>query len=107
MLRVHCAGWGSMVGAWALWTAQMEQTQMADISSIQQQRGGYALAQEVTGLKYGTLTALVSQRRIPHSRVSSRIVLFDRRELEEWLRAHAVPPTGLLPRVAGRGGHGR
>ena len=63
----------------------------AATSPTQQLRGGYALAQEVTGLKYTTLTALVSQRRIPHSRISPRMVIFDRAELEAWVRAHAVP----------------
>lgn len=65
---------------------------MAETPSHPQLRGGYPLAQEVTGIKYTTLTALVSQKRIPHLRLSPRMVIFDRAELEAWLQSYAVPP---------------
>ena len=54
-------------------------------SEVQQRRGGYDLAQVVTGLKRGTLYALVSRRQIPHRRVTTRLVVFDRDELEAWM----------------------
>lgn len=55
-----------------------------------EQRGGYDLAQQITGLKRGTLYALVSRKRIPHRRLGRRLVIFDRAELERWLEGYAV-----------------
>lgn len=56
----------------------------------------------LTGLKLGTLYALVSQRRIPHVRLSKRLVRFPQDEIERWLAAHLVPvaaPSSLaMPR---------
>ncbi len=52
--------------------------------------GGYDLAAEITGLCKGTLYALVCQKRIPHVRISSRLVRFHRAALEAWLAARAV-----------------
>ncbi|KAF0170060.1 MAG: hypothetical protein FD161_4815 [Limisphaerales bacterium] len=54
------------------------------------ERGGYDLAEEVTGLKRGTLHAMVSQKRIPHTRLGGRLVIFDRSELETWLASARV-----------------
>lgn len=61
-------------------------------------RGGYTLAQEVTGLPFGTLYSLVSQKRIPHARLSARMVIFERQALESWLGSHAVPAAGPTPK---------
>lgn len=57
-------------------------------------RGGYELAMRVTGLARGTLWSLVSRKKIPHRRLSARIVVFDRDELEQWLDAHRVAAGG-------------
>ncbi len=51
----------------------------------------YAEAAEYLGLKIGTLYAYVSQHRIPHIRLSGRLVLFRRSDLDDWVAAHAVP----------------
>lgn len=54
-------------------------------------RFGYNGLVERTGIKKGTLYAMVSRKRIPHIRLSSRLVLFDEKEIEKWLKEHAVP----------------
>jgi excisionase family DNA binding protein len=59
-----------------------EQTQ-ADI-------GGYDLAERVTGIRRSTLYALVHEQRIPHVRLSGRLVRFRRADLEGWLASHSV-----------------
>jgi excisionase family DNA binding protein len=53
--------------------------------------GGYAFASAVTAIPVPTLYALVHQRRIPHNRLSRRMVRFKRAELERWLAERAVP----------------
>lgn len=60
------------------------------MEQAESQRGGYQAAQAWTGIKRGTLHALVSQKRIPHYRVGPRLVIFDRIELEAWLAAGRV-----------------
>jgi len=57
-------------------------------------RGGYDLAQQVTGLKRGTLHALVSRNRIPHTRLGPRLVVFDRDELRAWMTEQHARLTG-------------
>lgn len=52
----------------------------------EQNRGGYAAASAWTGLCRGTLRALVSRNQIPHRRLAPRLVVFDRDELERWMR---------------------
>lgn len=52
----------------------------------------YAEAATYLGLKIGTLYAYVSQRRIPHVRLSGRLVLFRRVDLDAWMTSHAVEP---------------
>ena len=64
-------------------TFDPDNTMTQDLLSLE--RGGYALAERVTGIKRGTLYALVARNKIPHRRVSSRIVIFDRRDLEAWM----------------------
>ncbi|MEM9113530.1 MAG: helix-turn-helix domain-containing protein [Myxococcota bacterium] len=49
------------------------------------QRGGYDVAQEVTGLARGTLHSMVSRGQIPHTRLGPRLVIFDRDELQDWM----------------------
>lgn len=53
---------------------------------------GYREAAEFLGMKLGSLYALVHQQRIPHIRLGSRLVRFDRDELVRWMREHAVQP---------------
>lgn len=50
----------------------------------------YKQAVELTGLKKGSLYAMVSQKRVPHLRLGGRHVLFDREELMRWLEKHRV-----------------
>ncbi len=44
------------------------------------------------GLKLGTLYGMVSQRRVPHIRLSSRCVRFEPRTLEAWVSERNVQP---------------
>ena len=55
------------------------------------ERGGYTLAEEVTGLKRSTLQSKVCREEIPHTRLGKRLVIFSRAELEAWMRERAVP----------------
>lgn len=57
-------------------------------------KGGYDLAQQVTGLKRGTLHALVSRRKIPHTRLGPRLVVFDKEELRAWMAEQHARLTG-------------
>lgn len=57
------------------------------------ERGTYELAERITGLRRSTLHSMVSRRQIPHTRLSSRLVVFDARELESWMRERHVDPT--------------
>jgi len=50
----------------------------------------YEQAAKRLGLKIGTLYALVSTKKIPHIRLSKRIVRFDATALDAWLAAHTV-----------------
>ncbi len=60
----------------------------------QQEIGGYELAERMTGLGRPTLYSLVHERRIPHVRLSGRLVRFRASELRSWLDSHAVAATG-------------
>lgn len=51
----------------------------------------YREASIYTGIGLPTLYALVHQQRIPHIRLSGRLVLFSKRALDSWLAQHAVP----------------
>lgn len=66
----------------------MEETSAARTNELE--AGGYELAERVTGLKRGTLYSLVHERRIPHVRLSSRLVRFRRGHLKRWMDARAV-----------------
>ena len=50
----------------------------------------YKQTSQLLGMPLGTLYALVSKRRIPHIRLSNRLVRFDKTEIEAWLRQHPV-----------------
>jgi excisionase family DNA binding protein len=52
----------------------------------------YAEAAELLGMRIGTLYALVSRQRIPHVRLSRRMVRFPERELRRWMNSHLVQP---------------
>ncbi len=51
---------------------------------------GYAEAEDLTGIKRGTLYSLVNQKKIPHLRIGKRHVLFPVAELIAWLEKHRV-----------------
>ena len=48
---------------------------------------------EFSGIKIGTLYALVSQNKIPHVRFGARHVMFDRGVIEKWISLHHVRAT--------------
>ena len=50
----------------------------------------YPEAAEFLGVKIGTVYSLVSQRRIPHVRLSSRLVRFERKSLERFVAERRV-----------------
>lgn len=52
----------------------------------------YEEASGFLSIKVNTLYAMVAQKRIPHIRLGSRLVRFDRQALEEWVLAGAVQP---------------
>ncbi len=54
---------------------------------------GYHGAHDVTGLKLGTLYAMVKERRIPHVRLGPRLVRFSVAKLRAWMEANSVAPT--------------
>lgn len=46
-----------------------------------------------TGVPEGTLRSLVSGKKIPHIRVSARLVLFDLDAIDTWLAERTVQPA--------------
>lgn len=54
----------------------------------------YEEAGRLLNLPIGTLYAWVSQRRIPHVRLSGRVVRFDEDELGRWLAERRVGRRG-------------
>jgi excisionase family DNA binding protein len=68
-------------------------------------KGYYDLAEAVTGLKRGTLQSKVSRGEIPHYRLGKRLVVFSKKELEEWLSQRRVqadrsaPNKGMSPQT--------
>lgn len=50
----------------------------------------YASAAQILGLPLGTLYAWVHKRRVPHLRLSARLVRFRRSELLAFLSRHSV-----------------
>ena len=57
----------------------------------------YDEAAEFLGVRRGTLYAWVSQRRIPHLRLSARSVRFDKQELTAWVEARRVGQEACAP----------
>ena len=55
-----------------------------------------------TGLSVGTLYHLISQKRIPVVRISSRCVRFRPSDIEQWLEDKVVPVRDPLRSVAGK-----
>jgi excisionase family DNA binding protein len=62
---------------------------------------------EWTGLSVGTLYHLISQRRIPVVRISSRCIRFRKSDIEQWLAEKVVPAQNpcILWRTRERGKH--
>lgn len=50
----------------------------------------YKQAAKILQLKMGTLYSLVSQKRIPHVRISGRMVRFKPSELDRWVKSQTV-----------------
>ena len=50
----------------------------------------YTQAADFLGLKVGTVYALVSQRRVPHVRLSGRLVRFERVALEAYVAERRI-----------------
>jgi len=57
----------------------------------------YKKAAARLGMPVGTLYALVSEGRIPHIRISKRMVRFDPVELDAWVDARRVAPRDRVP----------
>ena len=51
----------------------------------------YTEAAAYLSMPIGTLRALVCRRRVPHIRLTGRLVKFDPAELDAWINAHRVP----------------
>ena len=51
---------------------------------------GYSGAFEETGITINTLYAMVHRKKIPHIRLTSRLVRFSRKELRAWMKSHQV-----------------
>lgn len=51
---------------------------------------GYARLAEITGIKIQTLYGMVHEKRIPHVRLSPRLVRFRATDINAWLAAKAV-----------------
>lgn len=45
---------------------------------------------ELTGIPLATAYSMVARHRVPHVRLSARLVRFDLDEIQRWLTAHAV-----------------
>ena len=69
-------------------------------SLMKQEMLTYTEVVKRTGLKIGTLYALVSQKRIPHVRLSSRLVRFPADDIDAWLEAHRVEASSPDVEVA-------
>ncbi len=46
----------------------------------------YKQASDLLQIQIGTLYSLVSQKRIPHIRISGRMVRFQKSEMESWIK---------------------
>ena len=57
-------------------------------------KGGYPLAERVTGIKPSTLYSMVHHKQIPHYRIGKRLVVFSAEELQEWMAQRRVSTKG-------------
>jgi|WetSurMetagenome_2_1015567.scaffolds.fasta_scaffold1635027_2 excisionase family DNA binding protein len=58
----------------------------------------YKQASEVLGIKVQTLYAMVCLKKIPHIRLSPRLVRFSKKELEQILEQNHVPVKNHVKR---------
>lgn len=72
------------------------------MKEIETENTSYDGAERITGLKRGTLQALVCRKRIPHIRVGRRLVLFPVEALRKWLEQHRVESAPVSRRKAVR-----
>lgn len=59
---------------------------------------GYDGAARALNVAQSTVRSLVARGRIPHFRLSRRLVRFSRRALEHWLAHHSVQPGDMPAR---------
>lgn len=62
--------------------------------SIQDTLIGYAEASRLLGVPVATLYNWVSLKRIPHIRISKRMVRFDPERLRQWIERRVVEDAG-------------
>jgi excisionase family DNA binding protein len=62
------------------------------MENTENERMNYEAASRHLGITRGALRALVSRKRVPHLRLGARSVVFDRRELDQWLDSKRVTP---------------
>lgn len=55
----------------------------------------YQEAADFLGLPVGTLYAMVSTKKIPHYRISKRLIRFSEAELQRWTEKHKVNASDL------------
>lgn len=55
---------------------------------------------KLTGLSVGYLYKLTSQKRIPHYKPSSKLLYFNRAEIEEWMMQGKVMTDDEIERIA-------
>ena len=57
-------------------------------------KGGYEVAERVTGMKRSTLYSCVHHKAIPHYRIGKRLVVFSAEELRQWMERRRVAVKG-------------
>lgn len=57
-------------------------------------KGGYEVAERVTGLERSTLYSKVHHKEIPHYRIGKRLVVFSAEELRVWMEQRRVATKG-------------
>ncbi len=68
----------------------MESMESSNAREQVDELGGYPQASKWLGIPITTLYSMVCQKRIPHIRLSGRMVRFRRSEIDKWLAANAV-----------------
>lgn len=56
----------------------------------------------LTGLTTATIYKLTTERRIPHYKPNGRLLYFDRKEIEEWMKQNRVGTTQEAEREAAK-----